>query len=136
MAPPVAAPWGRWVGLGRELLAPSPGRLDMALRLAVICTVTALVGQVYQVPGLDLAVYVVFFLNKSDRMSGVVLAIALTIVLTLASIRGAVRTESSRQLTATRAMLDRTLAVRARLLRAWRKLRACARRPDAIACCR
>ena len=83
MAPPVADPWGRWVGLGRELLAPSPGRLEMALRLAVICTVTALVGQVYQVPGLDLAVYVVFFLNKSDRMSGVVLAIALTIVLTL-----------------------------------------------------
>ena len=46
------------------------------------------------------------------------LAQGVTIVLTLASIRGAVRTESARQLTATRAMLDRTLAVRARLLRA------------------
>jgi diguanylate cyclase (GGDEF)-like protein len=44
------------------------------------------------------------------------LAQGVTIVLALGSIRGAVRVESSRQLTATRAMLDRTLAVRARLL--------------------
>jgi diguanylate cyclase (GGDEF)-like protein len=50
-------------------------------------------------------------------VSLVALAQGVTIVLTLASIRGAVRTESARQLTATRAMLDRTLAVRARLLR-------------------
>ena len=46
------------------------------------------------------------------------LAQGVTIVLTLASIRGAVHAESIRQLTATRAMLDRTLAERARLLRA------------------
>ena len=46
------------------------------------------------------------------------LAQGVTIVLTLASIRSAVRAESIRQLSATRAMLDRTLAERARLLRA------------------
>jgi diguanylate cyclase (GGDEF)-like protein len=46
------------------------------------------------------------------------LAQGVTIVLTLASIRSAVRAESIRQLAATRAMLDRTLAERARLLRA------------------
>lgn len=46
------------------------------------------------------------------------LAQGVTIVLTLASIRGAVHQESNRQLSATRAMLDRTLAERARLLRA------------------
>jgi diguanylate cyclase len=46
------------------------------------------------------------------------LAQGVTIVLTLASIRSAVRQESIRQLAATRAMLDRTLAKRARLLRA------------------
>ncbi|MGH8252461.1 MAG: hypothetical protein ACRES2_00350, partial [Steroidobacteraceae bacterium] len=51
-------------------------------------------------------------------VSLVALAQGVTIVLTLASLRGAVRTESGRQLTATRAMLDRTLAVRARLLSA------------------
>jgi diguanylate cyclase (GGDEF)-like protein len=50
-------------------------------------------------------------------VSLVVLAQGVTIVLTLASIRDAVRAESARQLAATRAMLDRTLAVRARLLR-------------------
>ena len=46
------------------------------------------------------------------------LAQGVTIVLTLASIRSAVHAESIRQLSATRAMLDRTLAERARLLRA------------------
>jgi diguanylate cyclase (GGDEF)-like protein len=46
------------------------------------------------------------------------LAQGVTIVLALASIRSAVRTESSRQLSATRAMLDSTFAERARLLRA------------------
>jgi diguanylate cyclase (GGDEF)-like protein len=50
-------------------------------------------------------------------VSLVALAQGVTIVLALGSIRSAVRVDSSRQLTATRAMLDRTLAVRARLLR-------------------
>jgi diguanylate cyclase (GGDEF)-like protein len=50
-------------------------------------------------------------------VSLVALAQGVTIVLALASIRQAVRVDSERQLTATRAMLDRTLAVRARLLR-------------------
>lgn len=46
------------------------------------------------------------------------LAQGVTIVLTLASIRSGVHQDSIRQLAATRAMLDRTLAERARLLRA------------------
>jgi diguanylate cyclase (GGDEF)-like protein len=50
-------------------------------------------------------------------VSLVALAQGVTIVLALGSIRSAVGVDSSRQLTATRAMLDRTLAVRARLLR-------------------
>ena len=45
------------------------------------------------------------------------LAQGVTIVLALASIRHSVRTDSIRQLTATRAMLDSTFAARARLLR-------------------
>ncbi|HEX9473102.1 MAG TPA: hypothetical protein VF931_02855, partial [Steroidobacteraceae bacterium] len=46
------------------------------------------------------------------------LAQGVTIVLALASIRNAVRADSARQLTATRAMLDNTFAERTRLLRA------------------
>ncbi len=46
-----------------------------------------------------------------------VLAQSVTIVLALASIHGAVRTDSARRLTAARAMLDRTLAERSRRLR-------------------
>jgi len=50
-------------------------------------------------------------------VSLVALAQGVTILLALGSIRGAVRMESTRQLVATRAMLDRTLSVRASLLR-------------------
>lgn len=46
-----------------------------------------------------------------------VLVQSVTIVLALASIHGAVRTDSARRLTAMRAMLDRRLAKRSRRLR-------------------
>lgn len=72
--------WRRSAG---DLLEPSPGRLEMALRIAVICTVTTLVGEMYQVPGLDLAVYVVFFITKSDRASSIAVAVVLTVLLSL-----------------------------------------------------
>lgn len=51
-------------------------------------------------------------------VSLVALAQGVTIVLALSSIHAAVRTESVRQLTATRAMLDNTFAAKARSLRA------------------
>jgi multidrug resistance protein MdtO len=48
-----------------RLLAPQPGRIEMAIRLAVICAFTALVAEIYQTPDAALTVYVVFFLNRS-----------------------------------------------------------------------
>jgi multidrug resistance protein MdtO len=49
------------------LLAPQPGRLELATRLAVICAVTVLVVEIYQTPDQALSVYLVFFLNHDDR---------------------------------------------------------------------
>jgi multidrug resistance protein MdtO len=65
------------------LLAARPGRLEFAFRLALICALTALVTAVYQTPEPALAVYIVFFLNRGDRTTSVIMNIALTIVITV-----------------------------------------------------
>jgi multidrug resistance protein MdtO len=62
---------------------PSMGRLAFALRLAIICSLVAIVAEVYQTPEIALTVYVAFFLNKPDRVSSLLLAVAFPIVLTL-----------------------------------------------------
>jgi multidrug resistance protein MdtO len=56
-----------------ELLAPRPGRLEYALRIALICALTALVAELYQTPDPALTTYIVFFLNKPDRVESLVL---------------------------------------------------------------
>ncbi len=65
------------------VIEPSTGRLAFALRLAIICTLVAIVAEVYQTPEIALTVYVAFFLNKPDRVSSLLLAIVFPIVLTL-----------------------------------------------------
>ena len=69
-------------GLG-QLLAPSPGRLEFAARLALICALTTLVVVWYGTPEPALTVYVVFFLNRRDRVSSLLLNVAMVLVLTL-----------------------------------------------------
>jgi multidrug resistance protein MdtO len=66
-----------------QLLAPFPGRLEFALRVALICALTTLVAEIYQTPEPALTAYVVFFLNKPDRVESTVLAIAFLIIITL-----------------------------------------------------
>lgn len=65
------------------IIEPSMGRLAFALRLAIICTLAAIVAELYQTPEIALTVYVAFFLNKPDRVSSLLLAVAFPIVLTL-----------------------------------------------------
>jgi len=67
----------------RTLLAPRPGRAEFAFRLALICALTALVSAVYQTPEPALTVYVVFFLNRNDRATSVIMNIALTVVISV-----------------------------------------------------
>ena len=55
---------GRFPDIVR-LLAPRPGRFELAIRLAVICALTVLVVEIYQTPDAALTVYVVFFLNQA-----------------------------------------------------------------------
>src|ERR1700733_7699744 len=65
------------------LLAPRPGRVEFTFRLALICALTALVTAVYQTPEPALATYIVFFLNRGDRTTSVIMNIALTVVITV-----------------------------------------------------
>lgn len=66
-----------------QRLAPFPGRLDFALRLALICALTTLVVEIYQTPSPALTIYLVFFLNKPDRMGSVIANLALIVVMSV-----------------------------------------------------
>src|ERR1700756_5487220 len=65
------------------LLMPFPGRLEFAVRLALICALTTLVVEIYQTPDPALTAYVAFFLIKPDRATSVILSIAMLIVYSL-----------------------------------------------------
>ena len=66
-----------------ELLAPRPGRLAFAVRLALICALTTLIAEIYQTPDAALTAYVVFFLNKPDRDESLILDVVFTLLMTL-----------------------------------------------------
>lgn len=65
------------------LLAPFPGRLEFATRLALVAALTALVAEIYQTPEPALTIYVAFFLIKPDRMTSVILSIVMVLLLTI-----------------------------------------------------
>jgi multidrug resistance protein MdtO len=70
------------------LLMPFPGRLEFAVRLALICALTTLVVEIYQTPDPALTAYVAFFLIKPDRATSLILSIAMLALysLTIASV--------------------------------------------------
>jgi multidrug resistance protein MdtO len=56
-----------------RLLAPQPGRLEFASRLALICALTVLVAEIYQTPEPALTAYVAFFLNRDNRTMSILI---------------------------------------------------------------
>ena len=74
-----AGPIARVIGL----LAPFPGRLEFATRLALISALTALVAEIYQTPEPALTIYVAFFLIKPDRTTSVIVSIVMVVMLTI-----------------------------------------------------
>ncbi len=69
-------------GLG-ALLAPFPGRLEFAARLALICALTTLVVEIYQTPEPALTAYVAFFGMKRDRAASIVANIAMLLLISV-----------------------------------------------------
>ncbi|TCW79485.1 fusaric acid resistance protein [Burkholderia sp. SRS-46] len=66
-----------------RLLAPFPGRAAMVARVALICTLTVLVTSAYGTPEAAISAYVVFFLIRPDRVTSVVLAVAMLLLVTI-----------------------------------------------------
>ena len=66
-----------------RLLMPFPGRLEFTIRLALICALTTLVVEIYQTPEPALTVYLVFFLNKPDRGTSLILSLAMLALFSL-----------------------------------------------------
>ncbi|RQS14698.1 FUSC family protein [Burkholderia sp. Bp9002] len=66
-----------------HLLAPFPGRAAMVARVALICTLTVLVTSAYGTPEAAISAYVVFFLIRPDRVTSVVLAVAMLLLVTI-----------------------------------------------------
>ena len=66
-----------------RLLGPAPGRLEFATRLALICALTTLAGELYRLPDIALMVYIVFFLNKPDRATSLITNLILVVLITL-----------------------------------------------------
>ena len=67
----------------RLLFVDAPGRLDLALRLALICALTTLLAQYYETPEPALTAYLAFFLNRPDRATSVLLSVAMTLIVTI-----------------------------------------------------
>ena len=65
------------------LLAPFPGRLEFAARLALICALTTLVVEIYQTPEPALTAYVAFFVIKPDRAASIVVSLVMLLLSTL-----------------------------------------------------
>jgi multidrug resistance protein MdtO len=72
-------------GLGEilRLLAPFPGRAEWVFRVALICALTVLVTSIYGTPEAALSAYIVFFLNRADRVTSAVLAIVMLLLVTV-----------------------------------------------------
>ncbi|RQS10315.1 FUSC family protein [Burkholderia sp. Bp8998] len=66
-----------------RLLAPFPGRTSIAVRVALICALTVLVTSAYGTPEAALSAYVVFFTIRADRVTSIVLAAALLLIVTI-----------------------------------------------------
>lgn len=83
MAPNADESHPRYIAGLIGLLAPRPGRLEFAARLALICALTVLVTEIYQTPEPALTAYVAFFLNREDRATSVIMSVALVVVITV-----------------------------------------------------
>jgi multidrug resistance protein MdtO len=82
MAMPAAESQRGIVAALASLLRPEPTQLELCLRFAIICTLTTLVVEIYRTPSAALAGYVVFFMNRPDRVTSLIANFALPLLLT------------------------------------------------------
>jgi len=71
------APW-----LAR-LLAPFPGRAAATTRIAAASTLTVLITAMYGTPEAAISAYVIFFINRADRTSSIVMSAAALVLVSI-----------------------------------------------------
>ncbi|WP_420993310.1 FUSC family protein [Cupriavidus sp. 30B13] len=64
-----------------RLLAPAPGRAQASARIALTCTLVVLVTCIYRTPEAAISAYVVFFINRPDRTSSILMSVAALVLL-------------------------------------------------------
>ncbi|MGY2486355.1 FUSC family protein [Cupriavidus sp. CP313] len=67
----------------RALLAPLPGRAAATTRITVACTLTVLVTSIYGTPEAAISAYVIFFINRADRTSSIVMSVAALVLVSM-----------------------------------------------------
>jgi len=72
-----------WVSGELALLRPFPGRLEFAVRLALICALTTLVAEIYQTPEPALTTYVAFFVMKPDRATSILISVVMLLLISI-----------------------------------------------------
>ena len=70
----------------REELAPRPGRLGAAARIATCCAIVVATAMLYRIPEPAYAAYIVFFLGRGDAAITLRIAIAGAVGVTLATL--------------------------------------------------
>jgi len=65
------------------LLAPAPGRATAATRVTVASVLTVLVTAMYGTPEAAISAYIVFFINRADRTTSIVMSIAAFVLISL-----------------------------------------------------
>lgn len=79
---PSPSSWPGLAGLG-ALLAPFPGRAATTTRIAAASTLTVLIAAMYGTPEAAISAYVIFFINRADRTSSIVMSVAMLVLITL-----------------------------------------------------
>ena len=72
-----------------ETLKPFPGRAQITLRLAVLCTVIVLISYTFRMPFQDLMPFFILFITKEDKVTTTVSALLVLVAVTIA-IAGAI----------------------------------------------
>ncbi|WER48634.1 FUSC family protein [Cupriavidus sp. WKF15] len=65
------------------LLAPLPGRTAAATRITVACTLTVLVTSIYGTPEAAISAYIIFFINRADRTTSIIMSAAALVLISL-----------------------------------------------------
>lgn len=71
-----------------EELQPYPGRLDLSVRMAILCMLVTVVAMANQVPEAALSCYLIFFASKDNSGSGILIGLGLIVAASLGILLG------------------------------------------------